>query len=252
MHQLTVVAAVDQAGDLRPRAPLGDLGNRLLAVAADHGVHVRTRLQPVTRILRRRPPAQNRHHPRRQRVDVVADQIKVLAPVDGIADQVGLRPEERLRAGRAFMPEVDQIDPLGIRAQRGGDVLQPQRREGCLRTARTSIGKDAQDVAKHGAQLQIRSDCTQSTDRTTQHAQDASALVRSSPPMPGEFMQENSGLYCAAAGWTTPKVTCQIHAVVNCRGGAPKCGESRTVRSADARFRLATRHPVPHPSLSVA
>ena len=150
VHQLAVVAAVGQTGDLRPRPPLGDLGNRLLAVAADHGVHVRTRLQPVARILRRRPPAQDRHHPRRQRVDVVADQLEVLPPVDGIADQVGLRPEERLRAGRAFMPEVDQIDPLGIRAQRGGDVLQPQRREGRHRTARAWIGKDAQDVAKHG------------------------------------------------------------------------------------------------------
>ena len=128
---LAVAAAVGQTGDLRPRAALGDLGNRLLAIAADHGVHVRTRLQPVTRILRRRPPAQNRHHPRRQGVDVVADQFQVLRPVDGIADQVGLRSEERLRAGRAFMPEVDQIDPLGIRAERGGDVLQPQRREGC-------------------------------------------------------------------------------------------------------------------------
>ena len=48
------------------------------------------------------------------------------------------------------MPEVDQIDPLGMRAQRGGDVLQPQRREGRHRTARALIGKDAQDVAKHG------------------------------------------------------------------------------------------------------
>ena len=134
-------------------APLGDLGHRLLAIAADHGVGVGTRLQPVARILRRRPPPQDRHHARRQGVDVVANPIKVLRPVDGITDQIGLRSEEPLRAGRPLMAEVDQLDPLGIGAERGGHVLQPQGREGCLGTPRMPIRKDAQDVAEHNCRV---------------------------------------------------------------------------------------------------
>ena len=80
--------------------------------------------------------------------DFVSYEIGLGVPVNGEADEFGVRTDEVL-CSSGFLSEIDDVNITGVRCDRSGDELEAKRREETDIFQVIAIGVNAEDVFEH-------------------------------------------------------------------------------------------------------